>query len=30
MLEFDPLKRITAEEALDHAYFTDDPKPSMK
>jgi serine/threonine protein kinase len=30
MLEYDPTKRITAEEALDHPYFTEDPKPSMK
>jgi len=30
MLEYDPTKRITAEEALDHPYFHDERKPSMK
>jgi len=29
MIEYDPSKRITAEEALDHAYFTETPIPSM-
>ncbi|CAG8616429.1 27667_t:CDS:2 [Dentiscutata erythropus] len=29
MLEYDPLKRITAEEALKHPYFEEDPIPSM-
>eukprot|EP00877_Chromochloris_zofingiensis_P012839 jgi/Chrzof1/7809/Cz02g37110.t1 len=27
MLEYDPLKRITAEDALRHEYFQEDPKP---
>jgi cyclin-dependent kinase 8/11 len=30
MLEFDPAKRISAEEALNHTYFQEDPKPKMK
>ncbi|KAK9764275.1 cyclin-dependent protein kinase [Basidiobolus ranarum] len=29
MFEYDPLKRITAEEALDHPYFQEDPKPTL-
>jgi len=27
MLQLDPNKRITAQEALDHPYFQKDPKP---
>ncbi|KAJ1966847.1 cyclin-dependent protein kinase [Dimargaris xerosporica] len=30
MLEYDPERRITAEEALNHPYFQDDPKPALK
>ncbi|KAJ3224436.1 cyclin-dependent protein kinase [Clydaea vesicula] len=29
MFEYDPVKRITAEDALKHQYFLEDPKPSM-
>jgi len=29
MIEYDPSRRITAEEALDHPYFTETPIPSM-
>ncbi|CAG8756608.1 14008_t:CDS:2 [Cetraspora pellucida] len=29
MLEYDPITRITAEEALKHPYFEEDPIPSM-
>ncbi|CAG8455355.1 13898_t:CDS:2 [Ambispora leptoticha] len=29
MLEYDPLKRITAENALSHPYFEEEPCPSM-
>ncbi|GBB97559.1 hypothetical protein RclHR1_03000002 [Rhizophagus clarus] len=29
MLEYDPVKRITAEDALCHPYFEEEPKPSM-
>ncbi|CAG8442862.1 7973_t:CDS:10 [Ambispora gerdemannii] len=29
MLEYDPLKRITAENALSHPYFEEEPQPSM-
>jgi len=29
MIEYDPSKRITAEEALDHPYFTEPPTPSV-
>ncbi|KAG4087981.1 Serine/threonine-protein kinase SSN3 [Neocallimastix lanati (nom. inval.)] len=29
MLEYDPKKRITAEEALDHPYFKEEPLPVM-
>lgn len=30
LLEYDPAKRITAEKALNHPYFQEDPKPAMK
>jgi cyclin-dependent kinase 8/11 len=30
LLEYDPLKRISAEKALSHPYFQEDPKPVMK
>ena len=30
LLEYDPMKRITAEKALNHPYFQEDPKPAMK
>lgn len=30
LLEYDPAKRITAEKALSHQYFQEDPKPVMK
>ncbi|CAG8730034.1 10871_t:CDS:2, partial [Acaulospora morrowiae] len=30
MLEYDPLKRITAKDALKHPYFEEDPKPSFE
>lgn len=30
LLEYDPLKRITAEDALNHPYFQEEPKPLMK
>ncbi|CAG8745217.1 13100_t:CDS:2 [Racocetra fulgida] len=29
MLEYDPITRITAEDALKHPYFEEDPIPSM-
>lgn len=29
LLEYDPLKRITAEDALNHPYFQEEPKPLM-
>ncbi|KAI8878498.1 kinase-like protein [Backusella circina FSU 941] len=29
LLEFDPIKRISAEKALSHPYFQEDPKPVM-
>ncbi|KAG2204024.1 hypothetical protein INT47_007018 [Mucor saturninus] len=29
LLEYDPAKRITAEKALNHPYFQEDPKPAM-
>ncbi|RUP50290.1 kinase-like domain-containing protein, partial [Jimgerdemannia flammicorona] len=29
MLEYDPARRITAEDALNHQYFLEDPKPAM-
>ncbi|KAJ1551355.1 hypothetical protein HK405_014663, partial [Cladochytrium tenue] len=28
MLEYDPLRRITADQALAHPYFREDPKPA--
>ncbi|KAJ1915756.1 cyclin-dependent protein kinase [Tieghemiomyces parasiticus] len=30
MLEYDPERRITAEDALNHPYFQEDPKPALK
>jgi cyclin-dependent kinase 8/11 len=30
LLEYDIEKRITAEDALNHAYFQEEPKPVMK
>jgi cyclin-dependent kinase 8/11 len=30
LLEYDPAKRISAEKALNHPYFQEDPKPAMK
>ncbi|KAI8803768.1 kinase-like domain-containing protein [Cladochytrium replicatum] len=30
MLEYDPTKRITAEDALKHPYFSEEPKPTLK
>jgi cyclin-dependent kinase 8/11 len=30
LLEYDPAKRISAEKALNHPYFQEDPKPVMK
>jgi serine/threonine protein kinase len=30
LLEYDPAKRITADKALNHPYFQEDPKPIMK
>jgi hypothetical protein len=30
MLEYDPERRIPAEQALDHAYFHEEPKPTSK
>jgi serine/threonine protein kinase len=30
MLEYDPSKRITAAEALEHPYFKEEPYPVMK
>jgi serine/threonine protein kinase len=30
MVEYDPTKRITASEALDHPYFKEEPLPGMK
>ncbi|KAL1916673.1 uncharacterized protein VTP21DRAFT_5377 [Calcarisporiella thermophila] len=29
MLDYDPVKRITAEEALGHPYFQEEPKPNI-
>ena len=30
MVEYDPNKRITASQALDHPYFKEDPLPGIK
>lgn len=30
MLTFDPVKRITCQQAMDDIYFKEDPKPSME
>lgn len=30
LLEYDPAKRITAEKALEHPYFQEEPRPVMK
>ncbi len=30
LLEYDPKKRASAEEALQHQYFRDDPRPGHK
>ena len=30
LLEYDIEKRISAEDALNHAYFQEEPKPVMK
>jgi cyclin-dependent kinase 8/11 len=30
MLDYDPSRRITADEALQHPYFMDEPRPSLK
>ncbi len=30
LLEYDPYRRITAEDALNHPYFQESPKPSFK
>ena len=30
MLEYNPLQRVTAEVALNHPYFTEEPRPSMR
>lgn len=30
MLEYDPTRRINAEDALNHPYFSEEPLPSME
>ncbi|KAI9144090.1 kinase-like domain-containing protein [Paraphysoderma sedebokerense] len=30
LLEYDPVNRLTAEDALNHAYFQEEPRPSVK
>jgi hypothetical protein len=30
MLEYNPGRRMSASEALNHAYFKEDPKPNIK
>ena len=30
LLDYDPAKRITAEKALSHPYFQEEPRPVMK
>jgi cyclin-dependent kinase 8/11 len=30
MLEYDPERRISADQAMDHPYFQEDPRPSTK